>query len=267
MSGLRRTTVINTVLVTITVVSLLTFSFAGLSGADAVALGLGSDSMGSGVLAAVAFLFVAFTGYGRVATLGEEVKDPDRIIPRAVIVTLAAAMAIYLLVALGGRAIGGPRWGVALQLGLTPASLVPEPFATVVLVGAVTAMSGVLLNLVLGLSRVWLAMGRRGDMPSGLALLDGHSQPRRAVLITGLSIALVCLIGDIRAAWSFSAFTVLLYYGITNLAALRLDKRRWTAWAGLATCLVLSFFIPLQIWLIGTGLIVLGLVWKGQRRV
>jgi APA family basic amino acid/polyamine antiporter len=163
--------------------------------------------------------------------------------------------------------LAGPNWGFVLGLeGFTPATLLQNPYRGIVTVGAVTAMAGVLLNLVLGLSRVWLAMGRRGDMPARLSLLDVNSQPFTATVLSGATIALVCLVGDIRLAWSFSGFTVLLYYGITNLAALKLDRRRWTAWAGLATCVLLSFFVTIQVWLVGIGLVLLGLIWHRQRR-
>jgi len=266
-SGLRRTTVINIILVTVTLVGLLAFSFAGFSSANAGWLAVGVTSDGSGVLAAIAFLFVAYTGYGRVATLGEEVKEPARTIPRAVIVTLLAAAFLYMAVELGGRALGGANWGSLLVLeGFTPASLLDNPYRSIVTVGAVTAMVGVLLNLILGLSRVWLAMGRRGDMPTRLSHLDGRTQPLSAVLLSGATVALVSLVGDIRLAWSFSAFTVLLYYGITNLAAIRLDKQRWTAWAGLVSCVLLSFFVTIQVWLVGTGLVLLGMIWHRLRR-
>jgi APA family basic amino acid/polyamine antiporter len=123
-------------------------------------------------------------------------------------------------------------------------------------------MLGVLLNLVLGLSRVWLAMGRRRDMPETLARLDTRQEPTVAIVLSGLLVAAVTLVGDISLAWSFSAMTVLLYYGITNLAALRLDRRRVTSWIGLASCVFLSFFVPLDVWLIGVGLLVIGLIWK-----
>jgi APA family basic amino acid/polyamine antiporter len=170
-------------------------------------------------------------------------------------------------VELGGRALGGPNWGFVLGFeGITPATLLEDPYRSIVTVGAVTAMAGVLLNLVLGLSRVWLAMGRRGDMPARLSLLDAKSQPLAATVLSGVTIALVCLLGDIRLAWSFSGFTVLLYYGITNLAALKLDRRRWTAWVGLASCVLFSFFVTIQVWLIGIGLVLLGLLWHRQRR-
>jgi APA family basic amino acid/polyamine antiporter len=129
-------------------------------------------------------------------------------------------------------------------------------------IGAVTAMLGVLLNLVLGLSRVALAMGRRGDLPGVFARVGGGgTRPTPAVLGVGLVIAAVTAVGSVTLAWSFSAFTVLLYYALTNLAALRLPKaeRRYhplVAWLGLAGCLGLAFWVE---WLVGlVGLVVVG---------
>ncbi len=253
VAGLRRTAAANAALITLTVAAISWFALTGLTDNGPAANTISSGPSGD-ILAAVAFLFVAYTGYGRIATLGEEVKDPVRTIPRAVIVTLAVAAVLYLAIEAGGRAMAGPGWGAAIQMGFLDMPLVT--------VGAITAMLGVLLNLVLGLSRVWLAMGRRRDMPSRLAQLSGRGQPAAAILLSGLLVALVSLVGDISLAWSFSAMTVLLYYGITNLAALKIDPRRVTAWAGLASCLFLSFFVPLQIWLLGVGLVAAGLAWK-----
>lgn len=252
-AGIRRTAMVNTLLVTLTVAAILWFGLSGLieSGSDGVFNFISPDGS---VLAAIAFLFVAFTGYGRIATLGEEVKDPSRNIPVAVVITLAISATLYMTIEIGGRAMAGPSWGSVLQLGA-----LDKPLVTV---GAVTAMLGVLLNLVLGLSRVWLAMGRRQDMPAGLAHLGRASQPIAAIVLSGGLVAAVTLIGDISLAWSFSAMTVLLYYGITNLSALRLDPRRPTAWMGLASCVFLSFFVPFTIWLTGLGLIAAGLIWK-----
>lgn len=269
LAGLKRTSVVNTVLVILTVGALITFALAGIAQLDSLpgrVLFSRSDLTTSGLLPAIAFIFLAYTGYGRIATMGEEVHRPARTIPRAVIVTLVVATALYALVEIGGRAIDGPRWGLRIGAGMTPADLVAQPFSTVVTIGAVTAMLGVLVNLVLGLSRVWLAMGRRLDMPEALARLDRRSVPVVAIITAAMPIAVIALIGDISLAWTFSAFTVLLYYGITNLAALRLDRGRWTAWAGLLSCLFLSFFVPAGVWITGTGLIAVGLIWKTQRR-
>ncbi|MGH8945088.1 MAG: APC family permease [Acidimicrobiia bacterium] len=250
--GLRRTTLVNLLLLTATVLAILWFASTGLreDGATPLTVGVVDWSLP----AAVAFLFVAYTGYGRIATLGEEVHRPEKVIPVAVVVTLAVAALLYMGIELGGRSLGGEAWGELIRLGF-----VDDP---VVKVGAVTAMLGVLLNLVLGLSRVWLAMGRRGDMPAGLAHLDRRRQPLAAIAVSGTLIALVTLVGDIGLAWSFSAMTVLLYYGLTNLATLSVDRSRVTAWAGLISCASLSLFVPPPVWLIGAGLIGAGLLWR-----
>jgi APA family basic amino acid/polyamine antiporter len=209
-------------------------------------------------LGAVAFLFVAYTGYGRIATLGEEVRDPERVIPAAVVSTLAVAAILYMAIAVGGRFLGGPTWGASIAL--------PTVDQPVVRVAAISAMLGVMINLVLGLSRVWLAMGRRGDMPLSMSRLDRSSQPRTAILVTGALVAATTLVGDIGLAWSFSAMTVLLYYGVTNLAAIRIDPGRLSAWLGMASCLLLSVFVPFGVWALGAGLIAVGLVWKAWPR-
>ena len=137
-----------------------------------------------------------------------------------------------------------------------------------VAIGAITAMGGVLLNLLLGLSRVLLAMGRRGDMPSALSAVDARgSSPRRAVVVTGAGIAALTLLGSVETTWSFSAFTVLVYYGLTNLAALQLPEghRRYPRAVpalGLAGCFGLAFWVEPPIWIAGLALIALGLVWR-----
>ncbi len=251
LAGIRRTAWVNLVLVSITIVGILWFAYSGMTN-DVGVINLSSQE--DSILAAVAFLFVAYTGYGRIATLGEEVKDPARVIPIAVVVTLLVAAVLYMTIAIGGRAAGGPRWGAIITLGF-----VDSP---VVRIAAVTAMIGVLLNLILGLSRVWLAMGRRGDMPRRLAELDKDREPRSAILLTAVLVAAATLAGDIKLAWAFSAMTVLLYYGITNLAALAVDRSRVTSWAGLGSCAFLSFFVPGPVWLTGAGLLVAGLLWK-----
>ena len=254
-AGIRRTATVNGILVLITVSAILWFAWQGVSDGQGAVIVLGSPVTNEGVLAATAFLFVAYTGYGRIATLGEEVRDPARVIPRAVIITLLIAAFLYTAVELGGRAWGGENWGGLLQLG----SVLDLSFFRF---GAITAMLGVLLNLILGLSRVWLAMGRRRDMPAPLARLDSRSEPTISVLLTGVLVAVVTLIGDIGLAWSFSAMTVLLYYAATNVSALALDKRRVTAWLGLASCIFLSFFVPPTVWLAGVVLVGFGWLWK-----
>jgi APA family basic amino acid/polyamine antiporter len=253
VAGLRRTAWLNAVLVLVSAAAIVWFSGSSLVVGEGIANFPGGRRP-EDLAAAVAFLFVAYTGYGRIATLGEEVHDPGAIIPRAVVITLAIAAALHMLVELGGRAHAGPFLG--LEAGIVDAG------GAVVGIGAIAAMLGALLNLILGLSRVWLAMGRRGDMPLSLARLDTRSQPVTAILVSASLVAALTLIGDIGLAWSFSAMTVLLYYGLTNLAALSVDRRRPTAWLGLGSCLFLSFFVPLGVWVSGVALVAAGLIWK-----
>ena len=130
-----------------------------------------------------------------------------------------------------------------------------------------TAMLGVLLNLILGLSRVLLAMGRRGDMPARLASLNqAATTPPAAVIVVGAVVLALALIGDVKTTWSFSAFTVLIYYALTNLAALKLEPHerlfpRFVSWTGLISCIFLAFWIEWRVWATGLALIAAGLAW------
>jgi APA family basic amino acid/polyamine antiporter len=222
-------------------------------------------------------MFVAYTGYGRIATLGEEVRDPVRSIPRAMILTLALTAGIYALVAFVAVSAAGAEMAALSAAGTAPLEAIASGFgvpfvAVLVAFGAVTAMLGVLLNLVLGLSRVVLAMARRGDLPARLSNVNtARSSPVGSVWLVGLLIAGLASIGSVRTTWSFSAFTVLVYYAITNWAALRLPAESklyppWISWAGLICCLGLAFWVEPAVWATGVGLLGVGLGWHGIRR-
>ncbi len=273
LGGLRRSNRLNAVLVLTTVSVLLWLGLTGLlrEGGGAVT---GFSARGAtGYLEAVALVFVAFTGYGRIATMGEEIRDPARNIPRAVLATILVTAALYLLVGHVAYArLGAPAFAEASERGRPLAELaavIDLPGGSVVTtIAAITAMLGVLLNLVLGLSRVALAMGRRRDLPATFARLDASGlTPRPAVLLVAGIIAALILIGDLRFAWSFSALTVLGYYGIANLAALRqppTERRfpRLVSVAGLIGCLGLLFFVDREVWYVAGPVVLLGLAWK-----
>jgi APA family basic amino acid/polyamine antiporter len=286
LSGIRRSNVTNIVIVSITLASLLFFILAGLP--VVVDAGWsnyipffwpaeGTEEGFSGYLQALlhasALMFVAYTGYGRIATLGEEVRDPRHTIPRAIIFTMILTLLLYTSVAVVGiGAVGAEGLSAATRALVAPLEVAarsfPVPFSAQILgIGAITAMLGVLLNLLLGLSRVLLAMGRRGDMPPAVARLNqAGTTPTVAVVVVGVTIALLALTGNVKTTWSFSAFTVLIYYALTNLAALRLAPGerlypRWIAWMGLGACLFLAFWVPWEIWAVGLALLVVGLLW------
>ena len=275
--GMRQSSRVNAVIVIVTLVALVTFVVAGIPAAVAGAKEHLADVASVGLeslLHATALMFVAYTGYGRIATLGEEIREPSRSIPKAIVVTLLVTMLLYSSVALVAVAASGAAlMGDATRTAAAPLEVLARGFevpgvAWLVAVGAVTAMLGVLLNLLLGLSRVLLAMARRGDMPSGLAELQGtQASPRRAVLVVGCLISVLALTGSVKTTWSFSAFTVLVYYAITNLAALLLPVAarrfpRWLAACGLVSCLGLAFWVEPHIWLAGLAWVAVGLLWQ-----
>ncbi len=281
LGGIRRSSWMNILIVTITLTVLGAFVLFGLptaieGGAENLTPILpGNESGGlQAFLYATALMFVAYTGYGRIATLGEEVKEPRRTIPKAIVVTLIVTAILYILVAIVAiGSFGADRFADAPGAQATPLQLAARAMdrpwlAGLVAVGAVTAMLGVLLNLIIGLSRVVLAMGRQGDLPPLFARLsrDGTA-PAAAVMLVGAIVAGLALIGSVETTWAFSAFTVLIYYAITNLAALQLPREQrlfptWVAVAGLAACLFLAFWVPVAIWALGLGLIAIGLLFK-----
>ena len=282
-SGVRRSNAVNAVIVAVTLGVLATFVAVGVSsvepGAVMAPLAEGVNTEPTALLHATALMFVAYTGYGRIATLGEEVREPARTIPRAIVATLLVSMVLYVSVSatavgvVGAEAFAASTTGSAAPLEVVARAFVRPEVATVVAVGAVTAMAGVLLNLLLGLSRVLLAMARRRDMPGVFDQLDDRTgSPTRAVWAIGALIAGLALLGDVRTTWSFSAFTVLVYYGLTNLAALRLppEHRRFPraiAWGGLIGCFGLAFFVEPAVWAAGLGVLALGFVVRALRGV
>lgn len=227
----------------------------------------------SSLFYATALMFVAYTGYGRIATLGEEVKSPHKTIPRAIVTTMIVVVLLYLAITatvihlMGADAFASTLQGEAAPLVLASEVLQLPWIRWAVSIAAVTAMTGVLLNLLLGLSRVLLSMARRNDMPSQFRTIQSSSgSPTHAVWGSFAIIAVLLSTGSVQFTWSFSAVTVLIYYAITNLAALQLrgDARRFPVWisvAGLAGCLFLTLWIEAAIWLPAAAVILAGWIW------
>ncbi|MEX0929389.1 MAG: APC family permease [Balneolales bacterium] len=274
--GISRSNQANKIIVTITLLGLTALVVVGLllNGiptrpiVDAV-----TETSGSSILYASALMFVAYTGYGRIATLGEEVAEPRTTIPKAIILAMVFIVILYLTVSLtalqvmGAEAFGQTVVGEAAPLMVVAQTLSVPVIGPVITVAAITAMLGVLLNLILGLSRVMLSMARRKDLPGALSWVNTETQsPAVAVWVTGIIISFLVLSGDVVFTWSFSAFTVLIYYAITNLSALYMpsDLRLYPQWIpalGLAGCLFLAFWIEPQIWISGLALLGAGLLW------
>ena len=263
--GIQRTNTINTLIVGAVLLSLIAFVVFGAPAISANPQNWQSALDGENLenlLPATALMFVAFTGYGRIATLGEEVTEPRRTIPRAIIATLVTTTVIYIVVTWVALANAGNQFS---SLAIIAQTFSGPSLVKVLTAGAIIAMASVLLNLVLGLSRVVLAMGRRCDLPKTTArITDSTKVPAVATIVVGCLITGLVYVGDMKLTWSFSAFTVLVYYALTNLCAIRLKIEErlypsWVSYIGLFACLCLAVFVEWRIILAGLSLIALGL--------
>jgi APA family basic amino acid/polyamine antiporter len=259
-SALLTRIIVALVLAVLAMVVVIVLGFGGVAGSR---LAIGQDITGYGVLQAAGLLFFAFAGYARVATLGEEVRDPAKTIPRALPLALGIALVIYVLVAtavlaqLGSAALASASAPLseAVRAAGFPA-LVP-----VVSVGAAVGALGALLALLLGVSRTTLAMARDRHLPHALsAVHPRHRTPHRAELTVGIAVAVVAGVVDVRSAIGFSSFGVLLYYAIANASALTLGGGRLLPAVGLFGCLTLAVTLPLTAVLAGTAVVLIGML-------
>jgi APA family basic amino acid/polyamine antiporter len=228
------------------------------------------DAVGvGGILQAAGLLFFAFAGYARIATLGEEVRDPARTIPRAILVALGIALLVYAVVATAVLAVLG---SAALSSATAPLAdavvAAGHPgLAPVVRVGAVVAAVGSLLALILGVSRTTLAMARDRHLPHGLAVVHARfGSPHRAELVVGFVVAVIAATVDLRGAIGFSSFAVLVYYAIANAAAFTL-RGKVIPTLGLIGCVVVAFALPLVSVLSGLAVVLVGALVYGTRRL
>jgi APA family basic amino acid/polyamine antiporter len=269
IGGLSRTAAVTRVLLVVALAALAAVVVTGWSSPDAD-LGRLTPIEGSvlDVLQSAGLLFFAFAGYARIATLGEEVRDPERTIPRAIPLALGGVLVVYAVVGVTALAVVP-----AGQLATTdsPLRIVAEAgdlpgLAAVVRVGAGIASLGVLLNLIPGVSRTSLAMARERELPHWFAHVDANrSLPLRAELTVAAVVIVLVVVLDLRSAIGLSGVAVLTYYAVTNASALTLqpDQRRWPrpfAVVGLLGCLVLIVSLPPMAVVTGVLTLIAGVV-------
>jgi APA family basic amino acid/polyamine antiporter len=272
LRGVEKTALATRAVVAIVLAVLAAVVVACLAGGEGSAEALSTPWPGGayGILQAAGLLFFAFAGYARIATLGEEVRDPARTIPRAIPLALGMTLVVYASV------------GVAVLLALGPGGLAAAdaPLADavkaagaaglepVVRAGAAVAALGVLVSLLAGVSRTTFAMAAAGDLPRGLAAVHERFRvPHRAEVAVGAVVAVAVAFADLRDAIGFSSFAVLGYYALTNASALTLRGRRVLPAFGLLGCVSLAVTLPLKSVVAGAVVVGAGLVVYGVRNV
>ena len=274
--GVTRTAALATVFVAITLLVLALVVISGLSSGRIDAERIAPSAWASspfGVLQSAGILFFAFAGYARIATMGEEVRNPARTIPRAIVLALASAVVVYAVFAVVSLLTLGPERLAAADAPLVEVATAGgwEWTGPLVRVGAAVASLGALLALIAGVGRTTLAMARNADLPPWLAAVHPrHAVPHRAELALALVVSVLIAVTDLRGAIGFSSFGVLLYYAVTNVAAFRQDTRhrrypRAFQVAGAAGCVVLAFTLPWQAVVGGAAVLVVGLAVRAIR--
>jgi basic amino acid/polyamine antiporter, APA family len=226
-----------------------------------------------GVLQSAGLLFFAFAGYARIATMGEEVRDPQRTIPRAITIALAIAVVVYAAVATSVLLALGPDRLAAAAAPLAAAVQAAgwgwaEPL---VRIGAAAAALGALLALIAGVGRTTLAMARERDLPGWLAAVHPRFRvPHHAEIALAAAVSGLLLVVDLRGAIGFSSFGVLIYYLIANISAFTQpsQQRRYPRalqLLGGAGCLALVATLPISAVVGGLAVFVAGLAYRGLR--
>jgi APA family basic amino acid/polyamine antiporter len=271
--GVTRTAAATRVLVVLTLIALGIFVFAVLSSGALELSHLGGwSSVGSdglyGILQAAGLLFFAFAGYARIATMGEEVKDPRRTIPRAIQAALFIVVGVYALVGTSALLVAGPDSLASSTSPLVTAAAAAgrSGIEPVLRAGAAVASLGALLAMMAGIGRTSLAMARNADLPSWLGAVHPRFRvPHHAEVALAVVVAILVVTTDLRGVLGFSSFGVLIYYAIANASALRqpAEQRRWPRGLnilGLVGCLVLAAALPVGSVLAGLVMFAVGLL-------
>jgi len=271
-AGIRRSVRVTDVVVVFSILSLVAVVLIGLPGARVSNLSPFAPRGVGGILQATGLLFFAYTGYSRIATLVEEVRDPKRTIPRATVVALSTATILYVSVAATALAVlGAARMSQSMSpLEDVMATVGSAVGVAIIAAGALLTTFNEGLSDLLGVSRVAFAMGREADLPPSLAHLGAGQNPWRSVVFVGIIALLVAAFAPFGVAVALSSFGTLLYYTVTNLSALRLPKQQRTfprvlALAGLVGCLGLAFALIPQDIGIGLAILLAGIMYRSLR--
>ncbi|BAX97532.1 conserved hypothetical transport protein [Mycobacteroides stephanolepidis] len=275
-AGVQKSAWVTRVIVAIvlSVLAAIVVTAFGSHGIDVAALDITDVSI-IGVLQAAGMLFFAFAGYARIATLGEEVRDPARTIPRAIPIALTITLVVYAVVAVATLKTLGPQRMAASAAPLldTVTAAGVRWMEPVVRIGAIVAATGSLLALILGVSRTTFAMARDRHLPHVLAVVHPkYGVPYRAELLVGLVVSILAATADLRGAIGFSSFAVLVYYAVANASAWTLAPAegrppRIVPALGLAGCVVIALALPRPSVVAGAAVLAVGIVIYTVRRL
>lgn len=272
--GLKESTILNNLLVTLKVLILLFFIAFGLGFFSTANLTPLAPAGISGILSGAALIFFAYTGFARVTIMAEEVQNPRVTIPRSIYLALAISTILYIFVSViavglvGAPALSRSGSPLADAIRVTGSS----PAVLLISTGAMIATASVLLTTIMGISRIVFAMSRKGDLPAFLNRLHPRfNTPHYAIWLSGACMIAAILLADLTLVVAVSTFAMLVFYLIADIAALRIPSDfqkypRIVPLIGAVSCIALIGFLTINSWLIGCIGLVIGMVYYGIHR-
>jgi APA family basic amino acid/polyamine antiporter len=279
--GIKQSTTVNNILVIIKIAILCSFIGFGIFQIHPQNLSQFSPNGSFGILQGAGFIFFAYLGFGRIAALGEEVKNPERNMPLSILIALTASIVIYVLTAF--TATGLQDYRILAQSGspLTEAAKATGNFTLVAAVslGALIATVSVLLTNLIGSSRVAFAMARNGQLPKSIAKVSlRFGTPYISVLAMGALLTVLAFALDLKQTVAITSFAILSTHLIVNLSAIRLRKKMPSSTKfrvpfypiipslGLLSCIVLMFSLPQESWVVAAAVVAVSAVLYLLRR-
>ena len=265
LKGIQEASWVNNLLVALKILALLMFITVGASAL--IASGDYSNyhpffpTGFSGVMSGAAIIFFAFIGFNTIAIMAEEIKDPEKNVPKAILFAFAVCSLVYIGVSI--VAVGVVNW----QLLGTSSAPLEYALKTVtdnifilqfVAISALFATTSVIMASIMGGSRALFAMARRGVLPKVLSTISNRNVPALTILLCGVIISGIVLLTGANLEWLASLFNfgTLLTFIFINLSLLRLrntmpEIRRpfkvplypYTPVFAMIGCIVLAFYL------------------------
>jgi APA family basic amino acid/polyamine antiporter len=271
--GIRQSATVNNILVLTKIAILCLFVGFGIFHVNSQNFSSFSPNGLFGIFEGAGLIFFAYLGFGRIATLGEEVKNPQRTLPLSILLSLTISVIVYILT--GFVATGLSDYRVLAQSGspLADAARVTGNSALVAAVslGALIATVSVLLTNLIGMSRVSFAMARNGQLPKAAAKISSRfGTPYISILIMGMVTALLAFFLDLRQSVAITSFGILSTHVVVNLSAIRLRKKMphsetfrvrfypTIPLLGVLSCIILMFSLPEETWIVAAAVVASG---------
>jgi APA family basic amino acid/polyamine antiporter len=269
--GIKQSTAVNNILVIIKIAILCLFIGFGIFQIHPQNFSPFSPNGSFGILQGAGFIFFAYLGFGRIATLGEEVKNPKRNLPLAVLIALVVSVIIYVLTGL--TATGLQNYQILAESGspIAEAAKVMGNFTIVAAVslGALIATASVLLTNLIGSSRVAFAMARNGQLPKSIAKVSSRfGTPYLSVVVMGALLTALVSALDLKQTVAITSFAILSVHLTVNFSAIRLRKKMLSSTGfrvplyplvpslGFLSCIILMFSLPQESWAVAAVVVI-----------